>query len=166
MSSGLPSWSGSACCPSSVVLLLDSSSWLPAQPNAWPSLFLQGPGLSRAGLKHVSPLPVGTALGARWLLRLEAQEHLFRHRLHRKVTREREGHQYVLDLTRAAAPIYLFLSISYPPLAFIQGNFYVASCLGLKHCSQKILCSPGIFSRDEQTNILQQGERARIQVRV
>lgn len=109
--------------------------------------------LFEARVPTVGGYSLGSAL-VPGLLRLKAEEHLLRHRLHRKVICEWEGNQYVLDLTRMAAPVCLFLSISYPPPAFIQGNFYVASRLGLKHCSQKLLCSPGIFSRDERTNIL------------
>ena len=74
--------------------------------------------------------------------------------------------QYILELTRVAAPVCLSLSILYPPSAFIQGNFHTASHLGLKHYPQKILCSPGIFSREEWANILEHGECTQIQVQV
>jgi len=72
--------------------------------------------------------------------------------------------QYIVELTRVAAPLYLPLSILYPPSAVIQGNFHTASHLGLKHCTQKIVFSPGIFSREEWTDVLEHSESTQIQV--
>lgn len=74
--------------------------------------------------------------------------------------------QYIPVLTRVAAPVSLSLSILYPPLAFIQGNFHSASHLGLKCCPQKIFSSPGIFGRGEWANILEHGESPQVQVQV